>query len=149
MNSIKNIAQFFSERGMPLPSGFIKQAAKTEPNASGGVAGNGSPMAPQSPAGPVTPAAKVPSGPSPAPRPIQGNLLSPEPQSGRRPRRFQECPRAPLRDRARSRANRWRDPGGIRAGTVITHPKYGRGTVLRREGDGDDAKLTISFLDTG
>ena len=24
-------------------------------------------------------------------------------------------------------------------------PKYGRGTVLRREGDGEDAKLTVSF----
>ncbi|HEX4166077.1 MAG TPA: UvrD-helicase domain-containing protein [Bryobacteraceae bacterium] len=35
--------------------------------------------------------------------------------------------------------------GGIRSGSVIRHPKYGRGTVLRREGDGEDAKLTISF----
>jgi DNA helicase-2/ATP-dependent DNA helicase PcrA len=34
---------------------------------------------------------------------------------------------------------------GIRAGSTIRHPKYGRGTVLRREGDGDDAKLTVSF----
>ncbi len=32
-----------------------------------------------------------------------------------------------------------------KAGAVVHHPKYGRGTVLRREGDGDDAKLTISF----
>jgi DNA helicase II / ATP-dependent DNA helicase PcrA len=31
------------------------------------------------------------------------------------------------------------------AGAVIQHPKYGRGTVVRREGDGEDAKLTISF----
>lgn len=30
-------------------------------------------------------------------------------------------------------------------GSTVTHPKYGRGTVLRREGEGDDAKLTISF----
>ena len=28
---------------------------------------------------------------------------------------------------------------------MIRHPKYGRGTVLRREGDGEDAKLTVSF----
>ena len=28
---------------------------------------------------------------------------------------------------------------------TVQHPKYGRGTVLRREGDGEDAKLTISF----
>jgi DNA helicase-2/ATP-dependent DNA helicase PcrA len=30
-------------------------------------------------------------------------------------------------------------------GSAIRHPKYGRGTVLRREGDGDEAKLTVSF----
>lgn len=34
---------------------------------------------------------------------------------------------------------------GFRAGAFIRHPKYGRGTVLRREGDGEDAKLTVSF----
>ena len=28
---------------------------------------------------------------------------------------------------------------------TVQHPKYGRGTILRREGDGEDAKLTISF----
>jgi DNA helicase-2/ATP-dependent DNA helicase PcrA len=31
------------------------------------------------------------------------------------------------------------------AGSTVRHPKYGRGTILRREGEGDDAKLTISF----
>ncbi|HYI93399.1 MAG TPA: UvrD-helicase domain-containing protein [Bryobacteraceae bacterium] len=31
------------------------------------------------------------------------------------------------------------------AGSTVQHPKYGRGTILRREGEGDDAKLTISF----
>lgn len=34
---------------------------------------------------------------------------------------------------------------GLGNGSVIQHPKYGRGTVLRREGDGEDAKLTVSF----
>ena len=34
-------------------------------------------------------------------------------------------------------------------GSAITHPKYGRGTVLRREGEGDDAKLTVSFPQYG
>jgi DNA helicase-2/ATP-dependent DNA helicase PcrA len=38
-----------------------------------------------------------------------------------------------------------RRTAGAKSGTVVTHPKYGRGTVLRREGDGDDAKLTVSF----
>jgi DNA helicase-2/ATP-dependent DNA helicase PcrA len=31
------------------------------------------------------------------------------------------------------------------AGSTIQHPKYGRGTILRREGEGEEAKLTISF----
>lgn len=30
-------------------------------------------------------------------------------------------------------------------GSIITHPKFGRGTIMRREGDGDDARLTINF----
>ena len=30
-------------------------------------------------------------------------------------------------------------------GSVVYHPRYGRGTILKREGDGDDAKLTINF----
>lgn len=34
---------------------------------------------------------------------------------------------------------------GVRSGSIIEHPKYGRGTVLRKEGDGEDAKLTVSF----
>lgn len=34
---------------------------------------------------------------------------------------------------------------GFGAGSTIRHPKYGLGTVLRREGEGDDAKLTVSF----
>lgn len=35
--------------------------------------------------------------------------------------------------------------GGLRAGMTVVHPKYGRGTVLRKEGEGEDAKLTVSF----
>ncbi|MBM3728474.1 MAG: ATP-dependent DNA helicase Rep [Acidobacteria bacterium] len=34
---------------------------------------------------------------------------------------------------------------GSRVGAVVRHPKYGRGTILRKEGDGADAKLTINF----
>ncbi len=30
-------------------------------------------------------------------------------------------------------------------GVSVRHPKYGQGTILRREGEGDDAKLTVSF----
>jgi DNA helicase-2/ATP-dependent DNA helicase PcrA len=34
---------------------------------------------------------------------------------------------------------------GIGVGSVVEHPRYGRGTVIRREGEGDLAKLTVSF----
>ncbi|HEY0081763.1 MAG TPA: hypothetical protein VGB61_03145, partial [Pyrinomonadaceae bacterium] len=34
---------------------------------------------------------------------------------------------------------------GFAPGTHVRHAKYGRGLVLRREGTGDAAKLTISF----
>jgi DNA helicase II / ATP-dependent DNA helicase PcrA len=32
-----------------------------------------------------------------------------------------------------------------RTGMTVEHPKYGAGTVLRREGDGEDAKITVNF----
>ena len=32
-----------------------------------------------------------------------------------------------------------------RTGMTVEHPKYGTGTVLRREGEGEDAKITVSF----
>ncbi|HEY0077510.1 MAG TPA: UvrD-helicase domain-containing protein [Pyrinomonadaceae bacterium] len=35
--------------------------------------------------------------------------------------------------------------GDFAPGTHVRHPKYGRGLVLRREGTGDTAKLTVSF----
>ena len=28
---------------------------------------------------------------------------------------------------------------------TVEHPKYGTGTVVRREGDGEDAKITVNF----
>ena len=34
---------------------------------------------------------------------------------------------------------------GARTGMVVEHPKYGTGTVVRREGDGEDAKITVNF----
>jgi DNA helicase-2/ATP-dependent DNA helicase PcrA len=47
------------------------------------------------------------------------------------------------------RRDKARRPSGFSSGTVVQHPKYGRGIVLRREGDGEDAKLTISFQGHG
>jgi DNA helicase-2/ATP-dependent DNA helicase PcrA len=36
-------------------------------------------------------------------------------------------------------------PKAAASGAYVQHPKYGRGQVLRREGDGDQAKLTVMF----
>jgi DNA helicase II / ATP-dependent DNA helicase PcrA len=34
---------------------------------------------------------------------------------------------------------------GFRPGQKVKHPKYGEGTVYQREGDGEEAKLTVQF----
>jgi DNA helicase-2/ATP-dependent DNA helicase PcrA len=79
-NSMENITQFFTERGMsglaPLP-----------------VAASSTPVAPHKP--------------EPAARKAAG--------------------------------------GALRKGAVVRHQVYGRGTIVRIEGEGDDTKLTVSF----
>jgi DNA helicase-2/ATP-dependent DNA helicase PcrA len=38
---------------------------------------------------------------------------------------------------------------GFRSGQRVRHPKYGEGVVFKREGDGDDAKITVQFAGFG
>jgi DNA helicase-2/ATP-dependent DNA helicase PcrA len=38
---------------------------------------------------------------------------------------------------------------GFRPGQRVRHPKYGEGTVYKREGDGDEAKITVQFPQVG
>jgi DNA helicase II / ATP-dependent DNA helicase PcrA len=38
---------------------------------------------------------------------------------------------------------------GFRPGQKVRHPKYGEGTVYRREGEGEQAKITVQFLRFG
>ena len=38
---------------------------------------------------------------------------------------------------------------GFQNGQRVRHPKYGEGTIFRREGNGDDAKLTVQFAKFG
>jgi DNA helicase-2/ATP-dependent DNA helicase PcrA len=33
----------------------------------------------------------------------------------------------------------------MRAGMMVDHPTYGSGVIVRREGEGEDAKITVSF----
>jgi DNA helicase-2/ATP-dependent DNA helicase PcrA len=34
---------------------------------------------------------------------------------------------------------------GLKKGQRVRHSKYGEGTILMREGEGEDAKLTVLF----
>ena len=34
---------------------------------------------------------------------------------------------------------------GLKKGQRVRHSKYGEGTIVMREGDGEDAKLTVLF----
>ena len=116
-NSLDNISQFFSDRGMPVPGGprppapLAGSAATSRPPSQGipRPAGNPPPPSSQVPRynAPLAPRAAAPPG---------------------------SLPKAPPPPRASSRQ-----------GTVVEHPKYGTGTVIRREGDGPDAKLTVLF----
>jgi DNA helicase II / ATP-dependent DNA helicase PcrA len=38
---------------------------------------------------------------------------------------------------------------GFQSGQRVRHPKYGEGVVFRREGEGDDAKITVQFSGFG
>lgn len=38
---------------------------------------------------------------------------------------------------------------GLRQGMRVRHPKYGEGMIFRREGEGDDAKITVQFQQHG
>jgi len=57
------------------------------------------------------------------------------------------APRFPARPRLDVPAPSGRT--GLGQNARVRHPKYGEGIILRREGDGDDAKLTVQFTSHG
>lgn len=126
-NSVENIAQFFAERGMPPPSGFVQKLSgpprpANPPAAStSNAALNGQQTRQASPAAPKA-------GNLPFPKPAAAAPIANAPPPGTGPA-----------------AVRQPSARGVRSGATVHHPKYGRGIVLRREGEGEDAKLTISF----
>ena len=85
--------------------------------------------------------------PDPPPARATAQVVPPPARAVAPPARTTPAPQSAARPsvRTNSRVTSTKATGGIRSGSVIQHPKYGRGTVLRREGDGEDAKLTISF----
>jgi len=52
---------------------------------------------------------------------------------------------SPAPGRSKSSQNENMSGSGLAVGTRVRHPKYGVGLIVRREGDGDKAKLTINF----
>ena len=70
-------------------------------------------------------------------------------QLGSRPSSQPQQPTIKRRDAgppaSKSAAQSSSSDGGFTPGTHVRHPKSGRGLVLRREGAGDSAKLTVSF----
>jgi len=88
-NSVENIAEFFKERGLPMPGG--------------------QPAPPKPPQQKPAPVVQMPMARPGAP------------------------PAAPVKKKKTGE------------GSIVNHAKYGRGTVVRKEGEGEDAKLTVIF----
>ncbi|MBE0658637.1 MAG: UvrD-helicase domain-containing protein [Bryobacteraceae bacterium] len=92
-----------------------------------------------------------------ADRGIQAPSLAPKPAPAAAPAPRQAPPAPPRAvpavkpavSAARPPAGPKTGKRGFAAGATVYHAKYGRGTVIRREGDGDDAKLTVSFANIG
>jgi DNA helicase-2/ATP-dependent DNA helicase PcrA len=105
---------------MPPPSGFVQKLG-------------GQANLPSSPANPAPKAA------APVPQSKQVSPQAAKPAAG-----FAGRSAGPAQG-ARPVQTRPVPARGVRSGATVQHPKYGRGVVLRREGEGEDAKLTISF----
>jgi DNA helicase-2/ATP-dependent DNA helicase PcrA len=127
-NSVENVAQFFKERGVNVP-----MRAATPP--------------PSPPAPVARPVVRPPAIPQTA-RPVS----QPPAQGGL----FGNVPVAPVKNLippAQVKTILPKAPPPLkqpaRTGTVVEHPKYGKGTIVRREGDGDDAKIVVIFQHHG
>jgi DNA helicase-2/ATP-dependent DNA helicase PcrA len=127
-NSVENVQQFFRERGINTPlRPTSPPPAPPPPVARPAVNPPASPQASRPANAPALPAAARPVTPPARPAPAQqGGLFGPTPV-----RSLPKAPPAPKRP--------------AQTGTVVEHPKYGTGTIVRREGEGDDAKLVVIF----
>jgi DNA helicase-2/ATP-dependent DNA helicase PcrA len=148
-NSVENVAQFFKERGVPVRSPLsrpVPSQAKAPAPVKPPVESHDERMPWDEPAiqrdrpVPVPPPAAT----TPLRRPsaVQGGLFgTPAPPTSPRPPQLippiqsrtvlPQAPPAPRRP--------------AQTGTVVEHPKYGKGTIVRREGEGDDSKIVVIF----
>ncbi len=134
-NSVENISQFFAERGLPAKTPASPPPASPRPAAS----------FPQPSARPGD--YRPPVNPVKSPVPVRPAGVQPptavRPADGQSRLGFSSPPPNAVRPPVKTKGK------GFRNGGKIVHPKYGRGTIMRVEGDGDEAKLTISFANGG
>ncbi|HWF07908.1 MAG TPA: UvrD-helicase domain-containing protein [Bryobacteraceae bacterium] len=122
-NSVENVAQFFKDRGIKVPTRTVTPPPRPAPPR---VNADDTPPWETSSA-PSSPPARTP--------PAQGGLFG-DTRPG--PPVSKPLPKAPPPPKQPART-----------GTVVEHPKYGKGTIVRREGDGDNAKLVVIFQHHG
>jgi DNA helicase-2/ATP-dependent DNA helicase PcrA len=125
-NSVENVRGFFEQRGINVP---MPPPPRQQP----------APAPSAAPRPYAVPPPKAAAPPVPAPRPQQQQQLFGGPQS--QPSR----PPGSVAYGGPPKQQPAKRPGSQHVGSMVQHPKYGRGTVLRQEGDGEDAKLTVSF----
>jgi DNA helicase-2/ATP-dependent DNA helicase PcrA len=163
-DSVDNLAKFFSKRGLPFdPSGrpaSTRPGSRTQqhpaprpPAARGATAST-----PQRSPVQRSPAQGSPAQNAPPRRPQQQTLLGlgPEPAPSP-PRTASTSPRTPnsiYPPRAKAPtpprfATRPVARGPFRPGTKVRHAKFGVGTVMRLEGEGENQKLSINFAGYG
>jgi len=129
LNSVENVQQFFRERGVTTPLRPASPPPPAPPKR------DDTPPWETSPAAAKAPAAKATAAAINAPhRPTQGGLFGNPAQMLPPVKSRAELPKAPAPPKRPAQT-----------GTVVEHPKYGTGTIVRREGDGDDAKLVVLF----
>jgi len=149
-NSVDNIARYFEERGVKVPANIAAKAATPPPTSK-----DDSPpwlreLEKETNSPPPKPAASSPSTAPPWLKALEAENKAPlptrpaPPTSGGRPMLApSKVPFTPAPPKQTLRK------AGNYVGAVVNHAKYGRGNVLRQEGDGDDAKLTVSFAGHG
>jgi DNA helicase II / ATP-dependent DNA helicase PcrA len=145
-NSLENVSEFFKQRGVNVPvRGFGGPAANVP-----------APKPAVTPRPVVTP--KPTMMPKPA-APVTSPRVTENKQGGLFDSNF-DSSHAPWEEPSIQRQNQPIPPPKPRTvlpaappppkrpsstGTVVEHPKYGRGTIVRREGDGPDAKVVVVF----
>jgi DNA helicase II / ATP-dependent DNA helicase PcrA len=157
-NSVENVAQFFKERGVNIPlrpaaAPNFEQAAPSSRQAAPNFK-QAAPVAPPKPAFTPRPAVAQPvrpvsqplrhlSQPLSQPPPAQGGLFGNVPAA--RPPVAPKNLIPPVQPRTVLPKAPAAPSQPARTGTVVEHPKYGTGTIVRREGDGEDAKIVVIF----